>query len=62
MDADRRIAELTTLNQIAATLNESADLNSALRSSLEHLVRLMGLTTGWIFLADPSAAPSRSTI
>ena len=55
MDADRRIAELTTLNQIAATLNESADLNSALRSSLEQLVQLMGLATGWIFLADPAA-------
>lgn len=52
MDADRRIAELTTLNQIAATLNEAADLSSALSASLELLVRLMGLSTGWVFLLD----------
>ncbi|HKZ86322.1 MAG TPA: SpoIIE family protein phosphatase [Anaerolineae bacterium] len=55
MSTDRRIAELTTLNEIAATLNESLDLQSALRSSLDRLVRLMGLTTGWIFLLDPDA-------
>jgi sigma-B regulation protein RsbU (phosphoserine phosphatase) len=55
MEIDRRIAELTTLNRIAATLNESLDLHSALRSSMEQLVQLMGLTTGWVFLLDPNA-------
>ncbi|HLF26481.1 MAG TPA: SpoIIE family protein phosphatase [Anaerolineae bacterium] len=55
MDIDRRIAELTTLNQIAATLNESLDLRSALQSALAQLVQLLGLTTGWIFLLDPHA-------
>jgi sigma-B regulation protein RsbU (phosphoserine phosphatase) len=52
MNVDRRIAELTTLNQISSTLNEAVDLQSALQSSLEQLVRLMGLSTGWIFLLD----------
>jgi len=52
MNADRRIAELSTLNQIASALNESPDLASALHTSLERLVQLMGLTTGWIFLCD----------
>ena len=56
MDTDRRIAELTTLNQISSTLNEAVDLNTALRASLEQLVQLMGLSTGWIFLLDQSAA------
>ena len=54
MNNDRRIVELTTLNQISATLNEAVDLESALRSSLEQLVRLMDLTTGWIFILDQS--------
>jgi len=57
MDADRRIAELKTLVHISSTLNEALDLNSALQSSLEQLVRLMGLSTGWIFMQD-QAAPS----
>jgi len=59
MNANRRIAELTTLNEISATLNESLELHSALRASLEQLVRLMGLTTGWIFLLDPDAWSKR---
>ena len=55
MNNDRRIAELTTLNQIASTLNESVDLDTALRSSLELLVRLMGLSSGWVFLLNLDA-------
>lgn len=50
MGDDRRIAELTTLNKISSALNQAPDLESALQSSLEELVRLMGLTTGWVFL------------
>lgn len=49
------IHSLTTLNQIAHTLNRSIDVQDALDSALSHLVELMGLETGWIFLRDRSA-------
>lgn len=49
------IESLTTLNQIAETLNRAVDVRSALNTALAHLVELMGLETGWIFLIDPAA-------
>lgn len=49
------IQSLTTLNDIADTLNRSVDVRSTLDSALAHLIELMGLQTGWIFLKDPSA-------
>lgn len=48
------IDDLTTLNQIAETLNRATDVQSALNTTLARLVELMGLETGWIFLFDPS--------
>ncbi len=48
------IEDLTTLNQIAETLNRATDVQSALNTTLAHLVEIMGLETGWIFLVDPS--------
>ena len=48
------IEDLTTLNQIAETLNRATDVQSALNTTLAHLVELMGLETGWIFIIDPS--------
>jgi sigma-B regulation protein RsbU (phosphoserine phosphatase) len=51
-DTQQRIAELTTLNELALTLNKALDLREALDSTLEHIVELMGLNTGWIFLTD----------
>jgi sigma-B regulation protein RsbU (phosphoserine phosphatase) len=51
-DAQRRIAELTTLNALALTLNRAVDLREALDSALSHIVELMNLSTGWIFLRD----------
>jgi len=53
-DAQRRIAELTTLNQLAQTLNRALDLRDALDTALPLIVELMGLQTGWIFLRDES--------
>jgi serine phosphatase RsbU (regulator of sigma subunit) len=47
------IEDLTTLNQIAETLNRATDVQSALNTTLAHLVELMGLQTGWIFLRNP---------
>ena len=47
------IKKLTALNQIAETLNQTVDVQSALEGALARLVELMGLETGWIFLRDP---------
>jgi sigma-B regulation protein RsbU (phosphoserine phosphatase) len=51
-DAQQRIAELTTLNELAQTLNRALDLREALDATLAHVVELMGLRTGWLFLRD----------
>lgn len=52
---DNLVESLTTLNQIADSLNRAVDVRGALDSALAKLVELMGLETGWIFLRDPSA-------
>lgn len=44
--------ELLILNHIAETLNRTADIQSALDETLASVIELMGLQTGWIFLAD----------
>jgi serine phosphatase RsbU (regulator of sigma subunit) len=49
------IADLETLNRISLTLNQAADVRTALRSSLAQLVELMGLETGWVFVVEPHA-------
>jgi sigma-B regulation protein RsbU (phosphoserine phosphatase) len=53
-DAQRRVAELSTLNALAQTLNRAVDLRDALETALPHIVELMELKTGWIFLRDES--------
>lgn len=55
-DAQQRIAELTTLNTLAHTLNKAVDVRDALDSALSHIIELMGLRTGWIFLLDESGS------
>jgi sigma-B regulation protein RsbU (phosphoserine phosphatase) len=47
--------DLTALYQITQRLNHAPDVRGVLDEALAHLVRLMGLETGWIFLADPTA-------
>ena len=49
------ISDLNNLNRIAQTLNQAVDVRTALESSLEQLVQLMGLETGWIFIREPAA-------
>jgi len=44
--------ELRVLKVIAETLNRSNDLNSMLQSVLIELLKVTGLTTGWIFLVN----------
>jgi serine phosphatase RsbU (regulator of sigma subunit) len=51
-DAQQRIAELTTLNTLAQTLNRATDLRETLDTALGQVVELMGLRTGWIFLHE----------
>ena len=53
-DAQQRVAEVTTLNAIARTLNRAADVRDSLEAALRHAVGLMGLTCGWVFLRDES--------
>ncbi len=55
-DAQQRIAELTTLNELAQTLNQALDLREALDAALPKIVEIMGLRTGWIFLRDDAGA------
>lgn len=47
------IHHLRLLNQIGETLNQASDVRTALQSTLPLVVELMGLETGWVFLADP---------
>ncbi len=46
----RRNRELTILNEIAKALNQSTDLDEALRTTLGRVVDLFDLQTGWIWL------------
>jgi sigma-B regulation protein RsbU (phosphoserine phosphatase) len=56
MDSQEALIEdLKTLNRISETLNQSADVQSALNSALASLVHVMGLESGWVFLVDPLA-------
>ncbi|GAK00781.1 GAF domain-containing sensor histidine kinase [Geomicrobium sp. JCM 19055] len=41
---------LNTQREISETLNQSTDIYETLQSSLEKLLKMMNLTTGWIFL------------
>ncbi len=54
------IEDLNTLNQIGETLNKAVDVQGALHNTLAHLVELMGLETGWIFLVKPEAQELRA--
>ena len=54
MPQDERelIQDLETLNEIAGTLNQAVDVHGAVEKALAHLVKLMDLETGWIFLRN----------
>lgn len=46
------MTELTTLNALSQVLNQAEDVRDALEASLRHVVDMMQLNTGWIFLRD----------
>ena len=47
---EQHIKELSTLNAIGDILNQEIDFEKAIGRALEKLVKLTGLTTGWVFL------------
>lgn len=50
-DKDQHVEELMILKTIAETLNQSNDMKQMLQTTLERLLDLTHLETGWIFLA-----------
>ncbi len=59
-DSDR-IDALTALHRISNTLNQAVDVHAVLDDALADLVKLMGLTSGWIVLKDPAARNGSSS-
>lgn len=49
---EARTRELTILHSIAAALNETVDMEQALRTSLAQVAELLDLETGWIWLLN----------
>ena len=58
--AEREIARLRTLNQLAEQLNRSSDMQATLTAALETLLSLMSLQTAWAFLLPSASSPSIS--
>lgn len=52
---DLELHRLRTLNHIAEILNKSTDLRGALSTTLEGLVSVLGLRTGWVSLRKETA-------
>lgn len=50
---EKRNHELSILNTIAQALNAEIDLQKALETTLEQIVHLFDLQTGWIWLMNP---------
>ncbi len=55
---ERRNRELAILNTISETLNRSIELDEALGATLDRVVELLGLETGWIWLLDEETGAS----
>lgn len=54
----RRNRELSILTAIAGALNQSVDLDQALRATLAQVATLLDLRTGWIWLLDEETGES----
>jgi two-component system NarL family sensor kinase len=54
----RRNRELSILIAIAAALNQSVDLDQALRATLAQVAELLDLQTGWVWLLDEVSGAS----
>lgn len=53
-----RQEQLEVLNILGEILNREAEFEEALPEALERLVRLLGLSTGWVFLSNTSQGDS----
>jgi two-component system, NtrC family, response regulator HydG len=51
-ERERRNRELSSLNIIATTINQSLDLETVLANTLKTVLDMMNLKAGWIFLRD----------
>jgi two-component system NarL family sensor kinase len=49
---EHRLEELSTLNHILEVLNQEAKFAKGLQTALEELVKLLSLTSGWVFLTQ----------
>jgi len=58
-DLERKVLELTTLNEISSALNSSLDLEVTLRTILQVLHKHLGMERGTITLIDPDGAGVR---
>ncbi|MEX2541619.1 MAG: GAF domain-containing sensor histidine kinase [Trueperaceae bacterium] len=58
MKVGDRQEQLATLNSIGEILNREPEFEQAVPEALERLVRLMGLSTGWLFLSNTSQGDS----
>lgn len=62
MNVKRRLNELSTLNRILEILNQQADFSKALQKALEELVKLLKLSSGWVFLSHGEADAKQSAL
>ena len=58
MKVGSRQEQLEVLNTLGEVLNREAEFEKALPEALDRLVRLLGLTTGWVFLSNTSQGDS----
>ncbi|MDQ7849575.1 MAG: GAF domain-containing sensor histidine kinase [Armatimonadota bacterium] len=47
-----RARDLATVNAVAETLNRSTNIQEALQTSLQRIVELMNLRSGWVFIQE----------
>lgn len=57
--AEQRTREFAALSDIAATLNQSLDLDTILQDTLQHTLKAAGMEAGWVLLVDEASAVAR---
>jgi len=57
--ATQRTREFTAFSDIAATLNQSLNLDTILQNTLRHTLKIVGMEAGWVLLVDEPSAVAR---
>jgi len=57
--AQQRAREFAAFSDIAATLNQSLDLDTILHDALLHTLKAVGMEAGWVLLVDEPSAVAR---